>query len=190
MSSRAYRAGELRLFRVGLFGRSHNSHRSAAFACEPLFATIFQVAVTNPRGLAGLGAEHHQLGNIDREFFVQPTALGVALARFDVLVDLVDAFYDCLVIGVVNRDNFASLAGIFAAQYLDCVANVNLHLLLSEIRIKNDPGSGPICQVKAEKGLFFRASPDLARVWNLILSRPAGRVPPPGRAVLQRPPGP
>jgi hypothetical protein len=92
--------------------------------------------------LARLGAQDHQLGNINRQFLVQPTALGVPLTWLDVLVDLVDPFHDCFVFGVVNRNNFAGLASIFAAQNLDLIANVNLHLLLSEIRIHDDAGSG------------------------------------------------
>jgi hypothetical protein len=71
-----------------------------------------------------------------------------------VLVNLVDAFDDSLVLGVIDRDDFAGLSGVFSAQNFDGIANVNLHLFLSKIRIHDDAGRRAFCQGNRKKPLF------------------------------------
>ncbi len=112
---------------VGLLGRRDGSHRFTTDYGVPLLGTVFEKSHANSRRFVGFGTERHDVGDVDRHFFVQTSALGIALTGPHVLVHHVDPLDQHLFLLVVHRQYFSGLAFVAAADDLDHVARLNFH---------------------------------------------------------------
>ncbi len=79
---------------------------------------------------------------------MESPTLRILLARLDVLVDQVNTLDEQHPFFVINRDDFAFDAFVFAADDLNCIAVMNLHFSrhISLFGIEEFAAFGPDCQ--------------------------------------------